>query len=402
MAEPIVEPIAEPWLSIVGIGEDGLPGLSGEAREALRSARHVFGGRRHLALADVDGPRARPWPVPFRLDPVLALHGEPVAVLASGDPFWYGVGSRLAARLPRSDWRAWSRPSCASLLAARLGWPLEETPCLGLHAQPFERLRAVLRDESRCVVLLAGPDSLGPFADWLERAGFGDSRLHVGERLGGPAERLRSVSAGRCGLGDVEAPFVVGIDVAGGPGLPSCSGLADEHFHHRGQITKRVPRSLALSALAPRPDELLWDLGAGAGSIAVEWCLAGGRARAVERRVDRVLDIERNVSRYGLAERLRVVLATSRASLARLERPAAVFVGGGGDAALIDALWARLDAGCRLVAHAVTLETEAVLAACHAAHGGSLLRVESSEAERLGRFRGWGRSRPIVQWSVTR
>lgn len=394
--------MTEPWLSIVGIGEDGLSGLSREARDALDGARQIFGGRRHLELAGIEPARAAPWPIPFDLDPVVRRRGTAVAVLASGDPFWYGVGSRLAVMLPRGEWRAWSQASSASLLAARLGWPLERTRCLGLHVQPLARLRPILHDGGRCIVLLAGGDSLARLATWLCEAGYGQSRLHLGERLGGPAERLRSLRADHYDLVDVAAPVIAGIEFSGPPGLPRHSGLDDAQFHHDGQITKRAPRTLALAALAPRPEELLWDLGAGSGSIAVEWCLAGGRACAVERRIDRVLNIERNVSRYGLSRRLKSVLATSAACLARLDSPAAVFVGGGGDAPLLDALWARLGSGVRLVVHAVTLETEALLVARHAAHGGALMRVEIADAEPLGRYRSWRRSRPIVQWSVVR
>lgn len=379
-----------------------MAGLSEASRNALVDAEFVFGGLRHLALAAV-GERGRPWPVPFSVDPVLALRGRRVAVLASGDPFWHGVGAVLAARLALGEWRAHAAPSSFSLAAARLGWSIETTACLGLHAAPIESLRRHLQDGARLICLMRDGAACGALAVYLAAQGFGASRLHILEALGGPRERWRMVDAAGYDLADVIAPVAMGIEVAGGPGLPCTPGLPDDLFAHDGQITKRPIRALTLAALAPRPGEMLWDLGAGSGSIAIEWCLAGGgRAVAVERRADRRAALRGNIAAFGLGPRIAVAEGDWPGLLADLPPCDAVFVGGGLSAEGLDHLWSRLRPGARLVANAVTLETEALLTLAAGRHGGALLRIELAGAAPLGAFRGWVPARPVVQWSVTR
>ena len=186
------------------------------------------------------------------------------------------------------------------------------------------------------------------------------------------------------------------------PGLPRASGLPDDAFAHDGQITKRPIRALTLSALAPFPGAHLWDLGAGSGSISVEWCLAGGTASAVEHRADRIANIAANADAFGLSHRLTLTHSPTADALPHLPRPDAVFIGGGADAALLAALWDMIPPGTRLVMSAVTLETEALLYDAHARLGGALLRIDIAQTAPLGRMRGWSASRPVVQWSVTR
>ncbi|MGN7867533.1 precorrin-6y C5,15-methyltransferase (decarboxylating) subunit CbiE [Paracoccus sp. 22332] len=390
------------WLSIIGIGEDGPDGLSAASRHALRSAAAVFGGPRHLAM--IDHPDRRPWPVPFSIAPVLALRGQPVAVLASGDPFWHGAGGTLAAALAPGEWRAFPAPSVFSLAAARMGWRIEDTLCLGLHAAPLGGLRPHLAPGRRAILTLRDGAAVAELARWLAAEGFGDSALAVMEHLGGARERIRHARAEALDLADIGALVAVAVTVQGaGRVMPRASGLADDWFDHDGQITKRPVRALALSALAPRPGEMLWDIGAGSGSVGIEWLLADPscRAVAIERDAARAERARGNADRLG-AGRLAIRAGEALDLLDGLPPPDAVFVGGGGDDALLAALWDRLPAGCRLVAHAVTLETEALLAAWHHAQGGSLLRIELSEAAPLGRRRGWKASYPVVQWSVTR
>ncbi|EGD60936.1 precorrin-6Y C5,15-methyltransferase (decarboxylating), CbiT subunit [Novosphingobium nitrogenifigens DSM 19370] len=397
----------ECWLSIIGIGEDRREALPPASLAALAHADHVFGAPRHLALADLDeDPRAQVWPVPFSVKPVLALRGKRVAVLASGDPFWFGAGASLAVHLSPSEWRAFPAPSTFSLAAARLGWRIEETACLGLHAAPFERLVPVMAQGARAICLLRDGAAADALADWLTAQGFGDSTCHVLEALGGLDERIRTRRADAAPLDDVRAPVAMAVAFAGNAGLPRASGLPDTLFTHDGQITKRPVRALTLSALAPRAGEVLWDLGAGSGSIAIEWCLAGGRAIAVERHPERVETIRANAARFGLSHKIEVIAADT-AQLPDLPSPAlpspdAVFIGGGANEALIARLWAMLPAGTRIVVNAVTLETEAVLIAAHARHGGDLLRIDLAHARPLGRMQGWEPVRPVVQWSVTR
>ncbi|RWR33812.1 precorrin-6y C5,15-methyltransferase (decarboxylating) subunit CbiE [Sinirhodobacter populi] len=389
------------WLSIIGIGEDGPDGLPRASLAALAGAEVVFGGPRHLAL--VDHPDRRPWPVPFSVAPVLALRGRRVAVLASGDPFWHGAGGALAEALTPGEWRAFPAPSVLSLAAARMGWRLERVLCLGLHAAPVARLRPHLAPGLRALVTLRDGAAAGALAGWLVDEGFGATRMVVMECLGGPRERLRTVRAEGFELTDVDPLVTVALTVAGGGRvIPRASGLPDDVFDHDGQITKRPVRALALSALAPRAGEMLWDIGAGSGSIGIEWLLAGPAMRCVGVEADpaRAARARANAARLGVDPDIREGRALDL--LPGLPRPDAVFLGGGADTALMTALWNLLPAGTRLVAHAVTLETEALLTIWHARAGGSLLRVELSEAAPLGRKRGWKASYPVVQWSVTR
>lgn len=393
--------MADPWLTIIGIGEDGLGGLSEASRKALSSAETVFGGERHLALADV-GSRGRAWPVPFDADIVLSCRGRPTAVLASGDPFWYGAGASLAEKLDGDEWIAHPAPSTFSLAAARLGWRLEATACLGLHAAPFERLVPHLAQDARIICLVRDAAAMGELAKWLTERGWGGSLLWTLAALGGPREYIdqhRAALFAEDIAGDLVA---VAVLARGGQGIPRSSGLPDDLFVHDGQITKRPVRAIALSALAPRPGERLWDIGAGSGSISVEWALCGGTAIAIEAREDRAANIRSNAAAFGLAHRITVVTGQAPDALAALEAADAVFVGGGLDRAMFDAVWSRLASGTRLVAHAVTLETEALLGELHQQHGGELMRVDIAHAAPLGRYRSWEAARPVVQWSAVR
>jgi precorrin-6B C5,15-methyltransferase / cobalt-precorrin-6B C5,C15-methyltransferase len=393
--------MSEPWLTIIGIGEDGLAGLSEASRNALDQAETVFGGERHLKLAAVDG-RGKPWPVPFDASCVLAKRGRPTAVLASGDPFWHGAGGTLASQLSPDEWIAHPSPSTFSLAASRLGWPLESTVCIGLHAAPFERLVPLLARGVRIICLVRDAKAAVDLAAWLAARGFRPSRLWTLSALGGPRERITASKAGAYVSDSATSPVAVAIEADGAAGLSRASGLADDLFQHDGQITKRPIRALALSALAPRPGERLWDIGAGSGSISIEWALAGGSASAIEAREDRAKNIRANAEAFGLAHKIGVIAASAPAVLSSLEMPDAVFIGGGLDAPMFDAIWQLLPKNTRLIAHSVTLETEARLVDLQRKHGGDLMRIEISHAAPLGGFRSWEASRPVVQWSVVK
>jgi precorrin-6Y C5,15-methyltransferase (decarboxylating) len=393
--------MAEPWLTIIGIGEDGLAGLSEASRNALARAETVFGGERHLKLAHVDG-RGQPWPVPFDASCVLSRRGRPTAVLASGDPFWHGAGGSLAAQLTPDEWTAHPSPSTFSLAAARLGWPLESTICIGLHAAPFERLVPVLARGAHIICLVRDARAAGDLASWLTTRGFGASRLWTLSALGGPRESVTDSKAVSYAAGNAVSPLALAIEADGAAGLPRASGLPDDFFQHDGQITKRPVRALALSALAPRPGECLWDIGAGSGAISVEWALAGGSAIAIEAREDRAANIRANADAFGISHKVNIVAGSAPAALASLDKPDAVFIGGGLDIGMIDAVWQRVADGTRLVAHSVTLETEALLSELQQRHGGELMRIDISHAAPLGRYRSWEASRPVVQWHVVK
>jgi precorrin-6Y C5,15-methyltransferase (decarboxylating) len=388
-------------LTIIGIGEDGLAGLSEASRNALQRAETVFGGERHLKLARVDG-RGKPWPVPFDAACVLSGRGRPTVVLASGDPFWHGAGGSLAAQLASDEWVAHPSPSTFSLAAARLGWPLESTICIGLHAAPFERLVPRLARGAHIICLLRDAKAVGGLASWLTARGFGASRLWTLSALGGPREAVTEGKAESYSGPAAVSPLALAIEADGAAGLPRASGLADDLFQHDGQITKRPIRALALSALAPRLGEKLWDIGAGSGSISVEWALAGGSVAAIEWREDRVGNIRANAEAFGLLHKINIVAGRAPAALSGLDRPDAVFIGGGLEATMFDAVWKLVPDGTRLVAHSVTLETEALLAELQQRHGGELMRIDVSHATPLGRYRSWEASRPVVQWHVVK
>ncbi|MFZ5708123.1 MAG: precorrin-6y C5,15-methyltransferase (decarboxylating) subunit CbiE [Pseudomonadota bacterium] len=392
------------WLTIVGLGENGPDGLPPASRRALDKAEVVMGAKRHLALLPGLKAETVEWPVPFADGlPILRRYrGRPVVVLASGDPFWFGAGAVIARDLNAREWRALPGPSTFSLAAARLGWPLERTLCLGLHAAPLSRVRPHLAPGLRAIVLLRDGEAVPALAAYMRDEGFGDTRLTVMEALGGPRERI-TVSTAETLPGDAFAhPVAVALEVAGdGLCLPIASGIDDGFFDTDGQITKRPVRALALSALAPRPYETLWDIGGGSGSIAIEWLLSHPTTEAVsiEPRADRAARIRANADRLGV-DRLRVIEGQAPGALEGFAAPQAVFIGGGLSDALLTDLTERLSPGTRLVAHAVTLESEAVLAAWSERLGGSLLRVELSEAGALGARRGWKAAYPVVQWRV--
>ena len=394
-----------PWLTIVGLGEDGPAGLSLAAHGAIACADLVTGAARHLALLPDPGCETRVWPVPFAdgIAPLLAERGRRVVMLASGDPFWFGAGSVIAAALAPGEWIAHPAPGTFSLAAARLGWPLETTDCLGLHAAPITRLRPCLAAGRRLLMLLRDGAAVADVAGYLAERGCGASTLHILESLGGPRERIRTLRADAALPAGIVHPVALGIAVAGdGPALPCAAGRPDDLFDHDGQITKRPARALTLSALAPRPGEMLWDIGAGSGSIGIEWLLAhpANRAVAFEADATRAARIRANAQALGV-DRLAVVEGRAPAVLPVGPLPDAVFVGGGLSADLLRHLGASLRPGTRLVANAVTLESEMLLVERHAATGGTLLRLDLSEASALGTRRGWRAGFPLVQWSVT-
>lgn len=393
----------EPWLSIIGIGENGLADLAGDARAALDMADIVFGGPRHLMLAEIGG-KGRAWPVPFSIEGLLAHRGQHVAALVSGDPFWFGAGSVIARALPAGEWRAFAAPSCFSHASAALGWALEQVVCLGLHAAPFEQMNQHLNTGTRLFCLLRGAESPAKLAAYLSNRGAGASLIHVFERLGGPYARHRTAIAQGFALEQISAPVMVAFEVTGDAQarLPTTSGLPDDLFAHDGQITKAPIRAMTLAALAPRAGETLWDIGAGSGSIAIEWCRAGGKAIAIEARSDRAANIVTNAARLAVSDRVTLLEGVAPEILTDLAPPDAIFIGGGACEPVLKAAWQALPAGGRLVINSVTLETEALLMRWSAQKGGTLITLAVSIAAPLGRMRGWQPSRPLLQWSVVK
>jgi precorrin-6Y C5,15-methyltransferase (decarboxylating) len=397
------------WLSIVGIGEDGADGLSPVARGLVAAADIVFGGRRHLSLAaPLIRGATRPWPSPFdsAVDEVLGHRGRQVCVLASGDPFHYGVGAVLTRRIDAREMIVVPAPSAFSLAAARLGWSLPDTALLSVHGRTLDLVRPHLQPGARILALTSDGDGPAALAKLLAETGFGASRMTVLEALGGPQERVSGTTAAAFDCGAVAALNTVAIEVAAAADarvLARTPGLADNLFEHDGQITKHEIRAVTLSSLAPRRGELLWDIGAGAGSVAIEWMLADPsmRAVAIEQRADRAARIRRNAAAFGVPG-LEIVEGAAPAALGALAIPDAIFIGGGSEGGVLDAAARALRPGGRMVVNAVTLETEALLLARHAALGGELIRIAISRADAVGGKTGWRPAMPVTQWLWTK
>ncbi|MFY0729103.1 precorrin-6y C5,15-methyltransferase (decarboxylating) subunit CbiE [Pseudomonas sp. NFX15] len=397
-----------PWLTVVGIGEDGFKGLGKNARHALLRATKIFGGQRHLDLLPpcIRGER-QPWPSPFSLASLLSQRGEPVCVLASGDPMFFGVGASLARQLAASEMLTLPAPSSCSLAAARLGWPLQDVVTLSVVARPVAALNAQLSSGVRLLVLSNDGRSPAAIAALLRERGFGPSRLTVLEHLGGEAERRVDGTAHDWN----DAPFadlnLVAIECVASPDAPRLSrlaGLPDSAFKHDGQLTKRDVRAITLARLAPLPGELLWDVGAGSGSIGIEWMRAhpSCRALAIEADDGRQALIEHNRDVLGVPG-LQLVRGRAPLALAGLEPPDAIFIGGGVTReGVLDTCWAQLKPGGRLIANAVTLQSEMTLMAWHQQHGGELTRIHIAQAQPLGGFDTWRQALPITLLDVTK
>lgn len=404
------------WLSIVGVGEGGLDDLTPAARALIDTAEVLVGGQRHLAMVPeaADDRRERlPWPSPFGTlaEEIAERRGQRVCVLASGDPMNYGVGAKLAQQFPIDEITILPSPSAFSLACARLGWSAPDTALLSIHGRPLETLHPAVQPGARLLVLTSGVEAPGEVAALLRARGYGRSPMIALERMGGAKERRIEGTANNWARGDladaVEDFHTLAIDCVADPGamlLSTAPGLPDEAFQHDGQLTKREVRAATLSALAPVPDRLLWDVGAGCGSVAIEWMrsVPRGRAVAVERRPERAALIAANAAALG-APLLQVVEGEAPATLDVLNDPDAVFVGGGVNTpGLLDACWARLKPGGRLVANAVTLESEHALMSWRAANGGDLTRLAISRAEPVGSLTGWRPLMPITQLAAVK
>ena len=384
----------------------GFASLSAEACAAVRAASVIMGPPRHLSMLPELPARKINWPAPFDagLDDLLARRGSPVTVLVSGDPFWFGAGTQIVRHLDRSEWCALPGRSCFSLAASALGWAIDSSSAFGLHAAPFSRLRPHLCPGRRCLVTVRDGAAVPALAAYLAETGFGESQLTVLESLGSSDQIITTLRADDSISNVFHHPLMVGIDVAGsGQTLPQAAGLSDDWFDHDGQITKAPVRALTLSALAPRPGQHLWDLGAGSGSVSIEWLLSGPamQATAVEQHPDRAARIQANATRLGV-DWLQLVQTDNLAALEGLARPDAVFIGGGLRDQLLDRLWQTIPAGTRLVANAVTIETDRLLTSAHERLGGQLIRLELSQLQTIGRMRGWQAGYPITQWAVIR
>lgn len=398
-------------VTVVGIGADGWTGLPEESRNALREAEVLIGGPRQLRLLPAECAGARTaWPTPLRpaVPGLLAAHrGRRVCVLASGDPMFHGIGRTLSEVLPAGALRVLPHPSSVSHACARLGWPVEDTEVITLVGRPPAGLAAALHQGRRLLVLSAGAGTPAEVAALLRERGFGPSVMSVLEQLGSARERQTDGVADTWAQPHGDPLNVVAVECRRADGarrLGGVPGLPDEAYEHDGQLTKRHVRATTLAVLGPAPGELLWDIGGGSGSVAIEWMRSHRSCRAVtvERDAVRAGRIARNAQTLGVPA-LRVVTGEAPGALAGLPTPDAVFVGGGLTVpGLLDACWDALPDGGRLVANTVTLESEALLAERYRLHGGELVRIGVSHAVPVGGFTGWRQAMPVTQWSVTK
>ena len=394
-----------PWLALVGIGEDGRAGLSPAAVALLDGAELIVGGVRHLALAAPLAGETLAWPSPLSqaYPAILARRGRPVCVLASGDPFHYGVGAELARLVPSEELVCLPQPSAFSLAAARMGWPLAECALVTLHGRALERIVPLLQPGGRVLALTWDGSTAARLAALLVERGCPASRLTVLEAMGGPREGRRSARADAFALGQIDPLNTVAIEVVAGPDariVALAPGLPDALFESDGQLTKCEVRAVTLAALAPRAGETLWDVGAGSGSVGIEWCLRHpmNRTLAIEARPERAERIRRNARALGVPD-LTLVQGRAPEVLAGLPPAQAAFLGGGlSQPGLIAAVREALPAGGRIVANAVTLEGEAALAAAYARFGGGMRRIAISRADPVGGLTGWRPLMAVTQW----
>ncbi|RME14911.1 MAG: precorrin-6y C5,15-methyltransferase (decarboxylating) subunit CbiE, partial [Alphaproteobacteria bacterium] len=390
-----------------GIGEDGLAGLTPAARAVVESAEVILGGARHHSLTPELDARRIAWPSPFdALEGTLReMRGRRVVVLATGDPLWFSVGERIGRAFSPDEIAYHPQVSAFQLAAARLGWSMSEVETLTVHGRPVEQMIAFIQPGARLLILTTGAETPARIAAFLAERGFGESRLTVLANMGGPNEaRFEATAEGW--NHEVPAFNTLAVECIAAPDaalLPRVPGLADDLFEHDGTMTKREVRAVTIARLMPMRGALLWDIGTGCGSIAVEWMRAARFTRAIgiEPRADRRAMAAANALALGVP-RLELVEGQAPEALDGLEAPDAIFIGGGLSEETFQAAWAALKPLGRLVANAVTLESEAVLAALQKRHGGDLVRLQVSRAEAIGPHTGWRPFRPVTQWSLVK
>ncbi len=400
---------SKPWLSIVGIGEDGLEGLSPEALSHIEAAEVLVGGERHLAKLSDDGRERLSWGSPLEqtVQTLLARRDRRVCILASGDPLCYGIANRIVREIGTDGVTVVPHHSAFTLASARLGWDRARVETLTLHGRPLQRLVPYLQPGARLLILSAGGSTPGEVAGLLRERGYGDSRIVVFEHMGGAKERCREGLARTWRARRVAELNTIAIECRAGTQAQIQSrmpGLPDDAYEHDGLITKREVRAATLAALVPIPGQMLWDVGAGSGAIAIEWMRTNpnNRAIAIEPHPERLASIERNARNLGVPD-LQIVDGKAPAVLDGLARPDAVFIGGGAShKGLFQACWRALPVGGRLVANVVSLEGEQALRAWQQRRGGDLVRLAIERAEPMGRLTAWKPLRPITQYIVVK
>ena len=397
----------DPWLHIVGIGEDGLDGLLPATRAVVEAAEVIVGAERHHELAQGVGAERIAWPSPFDalIDTLNGLRGRRVVVLATGDPLWFSVGARIGREINPTEITYHPQLSAFQLAAARMGWSLADVETLTVHGRPVEQMIAFIQPDARLLILTTGSETPGQIAAFLTERGFGRSTMTVLAHMGGESEaRFDGLAEGW----DHEVPAfnTLAVECIAAPDaalLPRVPGLSDDLFRHDGTMTKQEVRAATLAKLMPMRGALLWDIGTGCGSVAVEWMRAARYARAIgiEPRADRRALAAANALALG-APKLALVDGRVPEALDGLPAPDAVFIGGGLSRETFDAAWAALRPLGRMVCNAVTLESEVVLLALHKEFGGHLVKLSVNRAEPVGGLTGWRPLMPVIQWSLVK
>ncbi|MGU3577207.1 precorrin-6y C5,15-methyltransferase (decarboxylating) subunit CbiE [Brucellaceae bacterium C25G] len=393
-----------PWLTVIGIGEDGFSALGQHAQQAIASADVIFGGTRHLELVfGHHQAQSIAWPVPFSksYEMIAENRGQDVVVLASGDPMFFGMGASIMRHFTTEDVEIIPFPSSYSLAAARMGWPLQNVECLSVHGRPLAILQKYIHAGNHLLILSDSGQTPLAVAQLLQERGFGRSQITVLEHLGGENERIMSAQCSgwieqACAALNILAIECIADDTP--VLLPLSSGLRDEHFINDGQLTKQDIRAVTLSRLMPEPHQLLWDVGAGCGSISIEWMRMhpSCRAIAIEANAQRQSYILKNAENLGVPS-LQLVRGQAPEALRGLEAPDAIFIGGGVTGEdVLQSCWDALKPGGRLVANAVTLQSEMVLHQWRAQHGGELIRLSVAQAVELGSFDVWRQALPVT------
>ncbi len=396
-----------PWLHIVGIGEDGLAGLTPATRAVVEAAEVIVGGDRHHDLSGSITAERIAWPSPFdtMIDTLRAQKGRRVVVLVTGDPLWFSVGARIGRAIDPAEITYHPQVSAFQLAAARMGWSLADVETLTVHGRPVEQMIAFIQPDARLLILTTGEETPGQIARLLAERGFGASRMTVLAAMGGADERRFDGTAADWAH-QVPAFNTLAVDCIAAPDaalLPRVPGLADALFQSDGTMTKQEVRAITLAKLMPMRGALLWDIGTGCGSVAIEWMRAARYASAIgiEPRADRRAMAAANALALG-APRLELIAGEAPGALVGLAPPDAVFIGGGLNAEVFTAAWAALKPLGRLVANAVTLETEAQLLDLNKRHGGQLVKLAVTRAEPVGTLMGWRPLMPVTQWSLVK
>lgn len=393
------------WLHIVGIGEDGMDGLAPATRATVESAEIIIGGDRHHKLsASVVATRVA-WPSPFDalIDTLLSYKGKRVVVLATGDPLWYSVGARIGRAIDPDQITYHPQLSAFQLAAARMGWSLPDVETLTVHGRPVEQIIPAIQPDKKLLILTTGSETPAQICGYLTERGYGKSQVSVLCAMAGPSEE-RFDGLAESWAHDVPAFNTMAVHCIAGPDaivLPRSPGLPDSAFDHDGTMTKQDVRAATLAKLMPMRDALLWDIGTGCGSVAIEWMRAAPEAAAIgiESRKDRRALAAANAVKLG-APRFQILGGEAPDALDGLPSPDAVFIGGGLGRETFNTAWAALKPFGRLVANAVTLESEALLIELHAKYGGDLVKIMVNRAEPIGLKTGWRPLMPVTQWSL--